>query len=126
MEKDAILAAFDRLAELVTRQHAETQQRFGVIEGELTSLKGQVVDLAAKVEVIDSKVEALDSKVESLDAKVDSHHDETQAALAELSTRVGHIERDSEVGELKGRVEEQSRLLQLLLAGRTPRRAPAV
>lgn len=65
---------------------------------------------------------AVDRRVTSLEETVESHRAETRKGFADMEQRIRQM---SEVAEVKGRVEEHSQMLQLLLAGRMSRNPAA-
>lgn len=76
--------------------------------------------LATKDDVaaIRNDVASLDRSVTALEDTVESHRAETRKGFADMDEQ---IRRMSDVAELKGRVEEHSQMLQLVLAGRMTR-----
>lgn len=80
--------------------------------------------LATKDDVaaIRNDVASLDRRVTALEETAESHRAETRKGFADMDER---IRRMSDVAELKGRVEEHSQMLQLVLAGRMSRNPAA-
>lgn len=95
--------------------------------------KGNVASLDRRLSSLEETVQshraetregfaAVDRRVTALEETVESHRAETRKGFADMDQRIRQM---SEVAEVKGRVEEHSQMLQLLLAGRMSRNPAA-